>query len=175
MKTAEEFTAACQASARTILPTARIPVEYGSLPRGACPASCPKLEKNTFVEDLTLSELLRAFDLAVELYFENKSKSSALEMQKNMAMDEDDLKDAIMKTSIIFESISRSSVLVKLTLFNVLLEMIVLEGFLSSTPTYWSFTTFRAIHDDAPGCASPGLAKNKSLSFLVEYTKVSTF
>jgi hypothetical protein len=47
-------------------------------------------------------------------YFENKSKSSALEMrEKKQDTNEDELKDA-MKTSIVFESI-RSSVLVSNT------------------------------------------------------------
>jgi hypothetical protein len=90
-----------------------------------------KLEKNTFVEDLTLNIFARAFDFAVGL-LENKSKSSALEMFGRTKQEKDELKDAVMKTSIVFESIF-VAVFWSLTLHNVIFEMIVLWGFLSST------------------------------------------
>jgi hypothetical protein len=67
-------------------------------------SSKSKLEKNTFVEDLTLSEHL-CVHLAVGL-LENKSKSSALDMYEEQDTNEDELKDAVMKTSIV---LSRSS------------------------------------------------------------------
>ncbi len=54
---------------------------------------------------------------------------------------EDELKDTFMKTSIVFESISRSSLLFKLKLSHVLFgDECPLEDFLSSTRTLLEFS-----------------------------------
>jgi hypothetical protein len=57
---------------------------------------------------------------------------------------EDELKETIIKTNIVFESISRSSVLAELILFNVIFEEdCPLEGFLSSTRTLLELAIFQ--------------------------------
>jgi hypothetical protein len=79
---------------------------------------------------------------------------------------EDELK-ANLKASIVFEAISRSSVLVKLSLHNVLMgDKCTLEGFLSSTMTLLEFTYFQSYSTmtyQVAQAIGSRLAQNKSL------------
>jgi hypothetical protein len=80
---------------------------------------------------------------------------------------EDELKETIIMTNIVFESIFRSSVLVELTLFNVIFgDDCPLEGFLSSTRTLLElafFQQYSTMTYQVAQAIGSGLAQNKSL------------
>jgi hypothetical protein len=170
MTSKEDFTAVCQALGKNdpFLTELNL-AEYGALlDRERVQQVAQALEKNTFVEFLTLSEHLCVHSTLQLSHFLKTSPSlRCLEMQGEEQLPKEDvLKDTRMKTSIVFESISRSSVLVKLSLFDVLFgDDCLLEGFLSSTQTlseffYSSYSTMT--HQVAQAIGS-GLAQNKSL------------
>jgi hypothetical protein len=172
MKTREEFTAACQALRKNDPCQTRLNlVEYGSLlvDRERVQQVTEALKKNTFVEDVTLSTNLCVHStLQLNHILETSPSLRRLEMQGNVqGTDEEELKHAI-KASIILESISRSSLLVKLTLREVHLEDdCPLEDFLSSTRTLLEFSYI--IHSNSTmtyqvaQAIGSGLEQNKSL------------
>jgi hypothetical protein len=129
------------------------------------------LEENTVVEDLTLSRDLCA-DTALQLSHFLRSCPSLRRLgmtgdEGDIHMDEDSSEIQTLTTSIVIESISRSSSLVKLSLRNIVFgEHCHLEGFLSSTRTLLDFTY--ADNDSTMSYRTAqafgrGLAKNKSL------------
>jgi Ran GTPase-activating protein (RanGAP) involved in mRNA processing and transport len=165
MKTKREFTAACQAlrkndPRRTHLNLA----EYGSLlDRKRVQQVVQALEKNTFVEELTLSENL-SVDSTLQLsHFMRFSPSLRRLKMRGKARGESET----IKTNIVFESISRSSLLVNLSLRNVIFgDHCPLEDFLSSTRTLLEFSYFQsyaALTYPAAKAIGSGLAQNKSL------------
>jgi Ran GTPase-activating protein (RanGAP) involved in mRNA processing and transport len=170
MKTKEEFDAACEALGKndpwhsTHLDLA----EYGSL---LDPERVQKLvralEKNAIVEALTLSQNLCLHSILQLSHFLKTSPSlQQLEMRGKV----EDREKASTKASIVVESISRSCVLVNLTLHDVTLgdNCPCFEGFLSSTRTLqvlhfaYSNNYSALTHPLAQGIGS-GLAQNKSL------------
>ena len=170
MKTKEDFAAACQALGKNDPRRTHLNlVEYGSLidPKRVQQV-VRALEKNTFVEDLTFSANLCVNSILQFNHFLKTSPSlQRLEIQgKSQGTDQDDFKDAI-RAGIVCESISRSSVLVSLTLDDVLLgDYCPLEGLLSSTRTLSEFNYSKSnstmTHQVAQAIGG-GLAKNKSL------------
>jgi Ran GTPase-activating protein (RanGAP) involved in mRNA processing and transport len=127
------------------------------------------LEGNTRVEDLALSKHLCA-DSALQLsHFLKKSRSlrSLTMVGKGEETEEVDRGNENLKTSIVIESISRSSSLVKLSLGNVVFgEPCPLENFLSSNRTLLDFSYFQDFSTMTYGTAQAigrGLAQNKSL------------
>jgi hypothetical protein len=168
MKKKEDFAAACQALGKNDPRHAHLNlVEYGSLldPKRVQQVA-QALEKNTFVEDLTLSE-----DLCVEStlqfshFMRNSPSLKRLEMRGKPRGESETI-----KASIFFDSISRSSVLVNLSLRNVLFgDHCPLEGFLSSTQTLLQFSFFQsyaALSYPAARAIGIGLTQNKSLEKL---------
>jgi hypothetical protein len=175
MKTKGEFAAACRALRKNDPFLTKLKLaEYGSLlDRERAQQIIQALEKNTFVEDLTLSEnLCVRSTLQLNHFLKTSPSLRHLEMQGNaQGTDEEELKHAI-KASIVLESISRSSLLVKLTLRQVLLEDDChLEDFLSSTRTLLEFSYI--IHSNSTmtyqvaKAIGSGLAQNKSLVKLI--------
>jgi hypothetical protein len=165
MKTKEEFTAACQALGKNDPRHAQLNLaEYGSLlDRKRIQQVAKALEKNTFVEDLTLPGNL---DVPSTLQLSHFLRTSPSLRCLDMHGDEQNTKETT-KTSIVFESISRSSLLTKLTLRDVLFgDDCPLEGFLSSTRTLLEFSYTQSCspmtHQVAQAIGS-GLAQNKSL------------
>jgi hypothetical protein len=174
MKTVEEFTTACQALGKNDPSLTELNLaEYGALlDRKHVQQVVQALEKNTFVEELTLSKNLCVHSTLQLSHFLKTSPSlQRLEMQgRKQGTDEDELKETMM-ASIVFESISRSSLLVKLTLRNVIFgDDCPLEGFLSSTRTLLEFYYFQGhstmTYQVAQAIGS-GLAQNKSLVKLI--------
>jgi hypothetical protein len=165
MKTKEEFTAACQALRKNDPCHTKLNLaEYGSLlDRKRVQQVVQALEENTRVEDLTLSEDL-CVDSTLQLSHFMRSSPSLrrLEMRGKPCGESETI-----KTSIVFESISRSSLLVKLSLRDVLFgDHCPLEGFLSSTRTLLEFSYFQsyaALTYPAAKAIGSGLAQNKSL------------
>jgi Ran GTPase-activating protein (RanGAP) involved in mRNA processing and transport len=170
MKTKEEFTAACQAIGKNDPhPTQLNLAEYGSLlDRKRVQQVVQALEKNTCVEDLTLSRHLSVHSTLQLTHFLRTSPSLRhLKMRGKVQDTEEELKESIIKTSIVFESISRSSALVKLTLRNVLLgDDCSVEGFLSSARTLLEFSyiqSYSTMTYQVAQAIGSGLAQNKSL------------
>jgi Ran GTPase-activating protein (RanGAP) involved in mRNA processing and transport len=170
MKTKEDFATACQALRKNDPSLTELNLAlYGSLlDRERAQQIIQALEKSTSVEDLTLSaKLCVRSTLQLNHFLRTSPSLRRLEMQGNaQGTDEEALKDAI-KASIVLESISRSSLLVKLTLREVLLEDdCPLEDFLSSTLTLLEFSYIQRYstmtHQIAQAIGS-GLAQNKSL------------
>jgi hypothetical protein len=166
----EEFNAACHALSKNDPYLTELNLEkYGSLLDRKCVQQVVQaLEKNTVVEDLTLSENLCVNSTLQFNHFLKTSPSlQRLEMRGEVqGTKEDELKETI-KASIVFESISRSSRLVKLILNDVSLgDECPLEGFLSSTLTLLEFSCIQIgstmTHQAAQAIGS-GLAQNKSL------------
>jgi hypothetical protein len=171
MKTREEITAACRALRKNDPRHIRLNLsECGSLlldPKRVQQV-VQALEKNTFVEDLMLSAKLCVHSTLQLSHFLKTSPSlRRLERRgKRQDTNEGKLKETI-KASIVFESISRSSVLVKLTLCNIPFgDHCPLEGFLSSTRTLLEFSYIHSYstmtHQVAQAIGS-GLEQNKSL------------
>jgi Ran GTPase-activating protein (RanGAP) involved in mRNA processing and transport len=175
MKVTDEFTAACQALGKndptlTELNLEEYPYDNSLLlDRKRVKQLVQALEKNTFVEKLTLPDHLCVNSTLQLSHFLRTSPSlRRLDMcGEEQHPKDDELKDTLMKTSIVFESISRSSLLVKLNLCDVLFgDDCPLEGFLSSTRTllelkyYQRYSTMT--HQVAQAVAS-GLEQNKSL------------
>jgi hypothetical protein len=173
MKTKEEFAATCEAlrnndPRRTKLDLTDYSV-WLLLDQKHVQQVVQALEKNAVVEDLTLSRNLCA-DSALQLsHFLRCSPSlRCLEMTGDEE-DTDVSSSAIetLKTSIVIESISRSSSLVKLSLKNVIFGAHChLEGFLSSTRTLLDFTyahSYSSMPFRTAQAFGRGLAKNKSL------------
>jgi Ran GTPase-activating protein (RanGAP) involved in mRNA processing and transport len=181
MTTKEDFIATCQALRKNDPCLTKLNLAaYGSLldcgrPRQVAPARkriqqvAQALEENTFVEELTLSEDLCVDSILQFSHFMRTSPSLRhLEMRgKRQGTKEEELKETIMKSSIVFESITRSSSLVILSLRSVLLgDQCPLEGFLSSTRTLLQFSFFQsyaALSYPAARAIGRGLAQNKSL------------
>jgi Ran GTPase-activating protein (RanGAP) involved in mRNA processing and transport len=171
MKTKEEFIAACQALRQNDPRYTHLDLAgYGSLlDRKRVQQVVQALDKNTSVEDLTLSEhLCVRSTLQLSHFLKTSPSLRHLQMRsKDQHPKDDELKDSMMKTSIVFEAISRSSVLVKLSLFDVLFgDDCPLEGFLSSTRTLLEFTYFQRYSTMTYHIAQAigsGLAQNKSL------------
>jgi hypothetical protein len=170
MKTIEEFTAACQALDKNDASLTELNLEeYGSLlDRERAQQIIQALEKNTFVEDLTLSEdLCVNSTLQLNHFLKTSPSLRRLEMRGTEPdTNEEQLKET-MKASIVFESISRSNLLVKLTLCNILLgDDCPLEGFLSSTRTlleFYYFQSYSTMTHQAAQAIGSGLAQNKTL------------
>jgi Ran GTPase-activating protein (RanGAP) involved in mRNA processing and transport len=170
MKTKKEFNAACHALSKNDPYLTELDLaEYGSLlDLKRAQQVAQALEKNTCVEDLTLSENLCVNStLQFNHFFKTSPSLRRLEMRgKEQDTKEDKLK-ATIKASIVFESISRSSVLVKLSLVDVLLgDKCSLEGFLSSTRTLLEFTYYQSCSTmkyKVAQAIGSGLAQNKSL------------
>jgi Ran GTPase-activating protein (RanGAP) involved in mRNA processing and transport len=180
MKTKKEFNAACKALGKNDPRHAQLNLaEYGALlDRKRVQQVVQALENNTCVEDLTLSDNL-CVNSTLQLSHFLKTSPSLRRLEMNgksrgteeVDDDDDEVKDTIIKTSIVFESISRSSVLAKLTLQNIILgDDCPLEGFLSSTRTLVQLTYYqsysRMTHQVAQAIGS-GLAQNKSLVKLI--------
>jgi Ran GTPase-activating protein (RanGAP) involved in mRNA processing and transport len=169
----DEFTAACQALGKNDPRHTRLNLaDYGSLllfDWKRIQQFVKALEKNTFVEDLTLSSENLSVQSTLQLsHFLRTSPSlRCLEMRsEEQYSTEDEEMDAI-KASIVFESISRRSLLTKLTLRDVCFgEDCPLEGFLSSTRMLLEFSYIQSYptmtHPVAQAIGS-GLAQNKSL------------
>jgi Ran GTPase-activating protein (RanGAP) involved in mRNA processing and transport len=170
MKIKEEFAAACRALRKNDPSLIELNLaEYDSLlDRKRIQQVVQALEKNVFVENLTLSENLCVHSTLQLSHFLKTSPSLRhLQMCGKAQCTEGDEEKAIIKASIVFESISRSSVLVKLGLFDIVLgDDCPLEDFLSSTLTLLELTYFQnystMTHQVAQAIGS-GLAKNKSL------------
>jgi hypothetical protein len=169
-KTAEEFTADCQALGKNDPRHTHLNLgAYSSLldPKRV-QQLVRALEKNTFVEELTLSATLGVHSTLQFNHFLKTSPSlQRLVMFGGITdTDEDESKESI-KASIVFESISRSSLLVKLTLCNVIFgDDCPLEGFLSSTRTLLELTFFQkysTMSYQVAQAIGSGLAQNKSL------------
>jgi hypothetical protein len=131
------------------------------------------LEENTVVEDLMLSSHLCA-DSALQLSHFLKSSPSLRRLEMNGKGEdtrESDREIETLKTSIVIESISRSSSLVKLTLDDVIFgEYCPLEGFLSSTRTLLDFSysqDYSTMPYETAQAIGRGFAKNKSLVTLM--------
>jgi Ran GTPase-activating protein (RanGAP) involved in mRNA processing and transport len=128
------------------------------------------LEKNTVVEDLLLPYRLCA-DSALQLsHFLRSSPSLRHLAMEGKPEDAEEINREfdILKTSIVIESISRSSSLVKFSLCNVVFgDHCPLEDFLSSTRTLldFSFTQnyFSTMTYGTAQAIGSGFAKNKSL------------
>jgi hypothetical protein len=127
------------------------------------------LEENTVVEKLVLTRHLCA-DSALQLshFLRSSPNLRCLVMGgKGEGTDEVSRENETLKTSIVVESISRSSSLVELSLRNVVFgEHCPLEGFLSSTRTLLEFTYFQRYSTMTYGTAQSigrGFAQNKSL------------
>jgi hypothetical protein len=170
MKTKEEFNAACKALGKNDPYLTELNLqEYGSLlDRERVQQVVQALEKNTIVEDLTLSENLCVHStLQLSHFLKMSPNLQRLEMR---GKEQEDKEKASIKASIVFEAISRSSMLVNLTIYDVALgdTCPCFEGFLSSTRTLQvlQFTYFRSnstvTHSVAQAVGS-GLAQNKSL------------
>jgi hypothetical protein len=171
MKAKEKFTAACHALGKNDpRHTALNLAEYGSLlDRKRIQQVVQALEKNTFVEDLTLSSENLSVHSTMQLsHFLRTSPSlRCLEMRSEEQYSTEDEEKDIIKAIIVFESISRRSLLIKLTLRDVCFgEDCPLEGFLSSTRTLLEFSYIQSYstmsHQVAQAIGS-GLAQNKSL------------
>jgi hypothetical protein len=176
MKTKKELNAACHALSKNDPYLTELNLaEYGSLlDRNCVQQVVQALERNTCVEDLTLSEKLSVNSTLQLSHFLRTSPSlRRLEMQgEEQNTKEDELKET-MKASIVCESISRSSVLVKLSLHDVLLgDECPLEGYLSSTRTLLEFScvqNYSTMTHQVAQAIGNGLAKNKSLVKLYWY------
>jgi hypothetical protein len=127
------------------------------------------LEDNTVVEDLMLSKHLCA-DSALQLSHFLKSSPSLRDLGmygKGQDTEEVGKENETLKTSIVLESISRSSSLVTLILEYVLFgEPCPLEGFLCSTRTLLDFSYVQNDSTMTRGTAQAigrGFAKNNSL------------
>jgi hypothetical protein len=169
MKTAEEFTAACKALGKNDPRHTHLNLfECGSLldPKRV-QRVVQSLEKNTFVEDVKLSTNLCVHStLQLNHFLKTSPSLRHLEMEGKAHGAKEDEEKAIINAGIVLESISRSSVLVSLTLDDVLLgDNFSLEGLLSSTRTLLEFYHFQMnstmTHQVAQVIGS-GLAKNKS-------------
>jgi Ran GTPase-activating protein (RanGAP) involved in mRNA processing and transport len=170
MTTKEEFNAACEALGKND-PWHSTDLDlgaYGSLlDRERVQQVVRALEKNTIVEALTLSE---NFCLHSILQLSHFLKTSPSLQQLEMRGKVEEREKASTKASIVFESISRSAVLVDLSLRDVVLgdNCPFFEEFLSSTRTLQvlQFTYFQnnstMTHLAAQAIGS-GLAQNKSL------------
>jgi Leucine-rich repeat (LRR) protein len=176
----EDFIATCQALRKNDPCLTKLNlVEYGSMldcrhARRVAPArKCVQqvalaLEDNTFVEELTLSEDLCVDSILQLSHFMRSSPSlKHLDMQGKARGQSEAIKTSeVTKTNIIFDAISRSSVLVKLSLSDVIFgDHCPLEGFLSSTRTLVEFSYFQssALSYPAARAIGTGLARNKSL------------
>jgi Ran GTPase-activating protein (RanGAP) involved in mRNA processing and transport len=172
MKTKEELIATCQALRKNDPRYTKLNlVEHDSLVDWTEQARkvAEALEDNTVVEDLTLSNHLCA-DSALQLSHFLKSSPSLRRLTmtgKGQDTEEASREIETLKTSIVIESISRSSSLVKLRLFDVVFgKHCPLEAFLSSTRTLLDFSYSQAYPTMTHGTARAigrGLAKNKSL------------
>jgi hypothetical protein len=165
----EELIATCQALRKNDPCLTKLNLrEYGSLidwkqhARNVTEA----LEDNTVVEDLILSRYLCA-DSALQLNHFLRSNPSLRCLAMSGKGQEGSREIESLKTSIVIESISRSSSLVKLTLGDVVFgKHCPLEGFLSSTRTLLDFSFCQAYSTMTYGTAQAigrGFAKNKSL------------
>jgi hypothetical protein len=173
MKTEEEFTAACQALGKNDPRHAELNLaEYGALlDQERVQQVTEALEKNTFVEDVTFSTNLCVYSTLRFNHFLKTSPSlKRLQIQGKAQDPKEDEEKAIINAVIVLESISRNSVLVSLTLSDVLLgDDCHLEGFLSSTRTLLQFSFFQsyaALSYPAARAIGIGLTQNKSLEKL---------
>jgi hypothetical protein len=172
MKTKEDLIATCQALRENDPRYTELTlVEHGSLVDWTEQARkvAEALEDNTALEDLTLSNHLCA-DSALLLSHFLKSSPSLRRLAMNgkgQGTEKASREIETLKTSIVIESISRSSSLVKLRLFDVVFgKHCPLEGFLSSTRTLLDFSYSQAYSTMTHGTAQAigrGFAKNKSL------------
>jgi Ran GTPase-activating protein (RanGAP) involved in mRNA processing and transport len=129
------------------------------------------LEENKVVEDLTLSRHLCVGSTLLLSHFLRSSPSlRRLEMRgyEPHEEEEEELREIeTIKASIVFESISRSSTLIKLSLYCIPFgEHCPLEGFLSSTRTLLHFfceQNDRNMSYETAQAIGRGFAKNRSL------------
>jgi hypothetical protein len=145
-KTKEDLIATCQALRKNDPYHTKLNLyEYGSRVDWTEQARkvAEALEDNAVVEDLTLSNHLCA-DSALQLTHFLRSSPSLRRLAmtgKGQVAEEVSRENDTLKTSIVIESISRNSSLVKLTLRDVVFgEHCPLEGFLSSTRALLDFS-----------------------------------
>jgi Ran GTPase-activating protein (RanGAP) involved in mRNA processing and transport len=172
MKTKEKFTAACQALGKNDPRHTQLNLEaYGSLliDRKRVQQVVQALEKNTYVEDVTLSSENLSVHSTLQLsHFLRTSPSlRCLEMRSEEQYSTEDEETDATKAYIVFESISRNTLLIKLTLQDIVFGYdCPLEGFLSSTRTLQEFSYIQSYstmtHPVAQAIGS-GLAQNESL------------
>jgi hypothetical protein len=175
----EKFVATCQALGKNdpFLTKLSLAKYCSLLDRKGMQQLVQALEKNTFVEELKLPENLCVNSTLQLSHFLKTSPSlRRLELRgEGQHPKEDELKESIIKTNIVFESISRSSVLVKLTLFDVIFgDDCPLEGFLSSTRTLLEiayFQTYSTMTYQVAQAIGNGLAQNTSLLKLTWISK----
>jgi hypothetical protein len=179
--TKEDLTATCRALRKNDPCHTKLNLcEYGSLVDWKQQARkvAEALEQNTVVEDLTLSKHLCA-ESALQLnhFLQSSPSLRRLEFNGNgQDTEEASRENETLKTSIVIESISRSSSLVKLTLKDVVFgEHCPLEGFLSSTRMLLGLSYIQTYSTMTYGTAQAigrGFAKNKSLVNLLWQTPV---
>jgi hypothetical protein len=123
MTTEEAFTAACHAISKNDPLRTKVDLaDYDSLllDRKRVQQVVQALEKNTFVEDLTLPGHLSVHStLQLNHFLKTSSGLRRLSMYGKEEDEEDTVNDELketIKASIVFESISRSSLLVNLCL-----------------------------------------------------------
>jgi Ran GTPase-activating protein (RanGAP) involved in mRNA processing and transport len=172
MKTEEQFIATCQALRKNDPRHTKLDLfGYGSLVDWKQQARkiAKALESNTVVEDLALSKHLCA-DSALQLSHFMKTSPSLRRLTmlgKGDDAEEINREFETLKTSIVIESISRSSSLVKLSLCDVVFgEHCPLEGFLSSTRTLVDFSfsqKYSTMPYETARAIGRGFAQNKSL------------
>jgi hypothetical protein len=146
--------------------------EYGSLIDSKQQARkiAEALEEDTVVEDLELSHYLCA-DSALQLSHFLKISPSLRRLTmrgKGQVREGVRRENESLKTSIVIESISRSSSLVKLTLHDAIFgDHCPLEGFLSSARTLLDFSYILNLDStmtyETAQAIGRGFAKNKSL------------
>jgi Ran GTPase-activating protein (RanGAP) involved in mRNA processing and transport len=172
MKTEERLIATCQAlrnndPRRTTLNLLYYGALFGCMQQARKVAKA--LEDNTVVEDFTLSRHLCA-DSALQLSHFLKTSPSLRHLTvegKGEETEEANRENETLKTSIVIESISRSSSLVKLSLHDVVFgDYCPLEDFLSSTGMLLEFSYGQDYTTMTYGTAQAigrGFAQNKSL------------
>jgi Ran GTPase-activating protein (RanGAP) involved in mRNA processing and transport len=170
MKRKEQFTAACQALGKNDPRRTQLNLAYGSLlDRKNVQQLVKALEKSTFLEDVTLSSKNLSMHSTLQLsHFLRTSPSlRCLEMRSEEQYSIADEEIDATKAYIVFESISRNTLLVKLTLQDVVFgDECPLEGFLSSTRTLQDFSyiqTYSTMMHQVAQAIGRGLAQNKSL------------
>jgi hypothetical protein len=170
MKTKEEFAAACRALRKNDPSLTELNLAENGylLDRKRFQQVVQAFEKNAFVENLTLStNLCVNSTLQLNHFLRTSPSLRRLEMRgKKQDRNVDEGKD-ILKASIVFESISRRSLLIKLTLRDICIgEDCPLEGFVSSTRTLLGleyFRTYSTMTYQVAQAIGSGLAQNKSI------------
>lgn len=149
MKTEEQLIATCQALRKNDPHHTKLNLGgYGAVvdwKQQACKVA-EALEENRVLEELTLSKYLCA-DSTLQLSHFLKTSPSLRRLTmigKGEHTEEVSKENETLKTSVVIESISRSSLLVELRLSDVVFgEHCPLEGFLSSTRTLLDFSYYQ--------------------------------